>query len=157
MEKRKSIMLNPKGYEKYQTFAKDGNYSPAYIAESLLNAAINEVGFSKKEGIVPEKVKNINPLMIEERGEFSEGYSDYLLFCALHYRKIGKISEEQFQKNIDNLPFFIFAAGMEKIQLDHTLTSELAGKEKEILALEEKIRFLKAEAALEKEKGQKKD
>ena len=150
MTKRKSIMLSPEDYEKYQEFANDGNFSPAFISKSILNAAINSVAHAKKEGVVPEKVKRINPAAIDKKGSESVNFSDYLLFCALHYREVGKITEEQFQKNIDNLPFFVFAAGMEKIELDNTLTSDLTDKEREIQTLESKLWLLKAENKIEK-------
>ncbi len=140
MVKRKSIMLSPEDYAKSKRFGCDDNYSPAFIAKSLLNAAINRVNYAKKKGIVPETTKKTN-------GE----YSDYLIFCALHYREVGKITEELFQKHIDNLPSYIFAANMENIEFDRILTPDLTDTEREILILEEKLWLLKAEDRAEKE------
>lgn len=158
MTKRKSIMLSEEVYDQFQLFIGPLNKSPAWVLKSLLNGAMNRVHHAKKTGVVPTKIKNFNPYEIEKKGEYSEEYSDFSIWCALHAREVGLISEEVFQRNIENLPWYVLAAGLDVINLDPELLAEflpeITDREKEILLLEGKIELLKNIEKAEKIKAE---
>ncbi|HAR34796.1 MAG TPA: hypothetical protein DCR95_12130 [Desulfobacter sp.] len=157
MSKRISITLGAEESERFQKFIdySPSGTTPTGVVRSLINAAINRVNHARATGLVPKKIKNINPDVIEKMGEFSNEYSDFNLFCALHYRELEVITEEQFQNHRDNLPFYIFARSLENIELDKNLDGTLSDKERRLMELEaqaEQLRAeLKAEAEREKE------
>ncbi|MGD9825034.1 hypothetical protein [Desulfobacter sp.] len=157
MTKRKSIMLSEEVYNQFQQFIGPLNKSPAWVLKSLLNGAMNRVHHAKKTGVVPTKIKNFNDV-IEEKGEFSSEFSDFSIWCALHAREVGLISEEVFQRHIENLPWYVFAAGLDVINLDPELMAEflpeVTDREKQILLLEGQIELLKNIEKAEKIKAE---
>lgn len=153
MPKRISITLGAEESERFQKFIdySPSGTTPTGVVRSLINAAINRVNHARATGLVPEKIKNSNPLT-EEKGEYLDEYSDYLLFCALHFRELGTITDEQFQNNKDDLTYYVFMRSLENIEFDKTLDGTLSRKERELMELEAQVEKLRAELKAESER-----
>lgn len=142
----KSLKVTEKTHKILKELASHNGLSMQEIMENLVSASLNWVNYAKKIGIVPEEIRNINPLLEEE---FSNDYSDHWIFLALYYRAVGIISEKDFDDNKEDLPFLIFAMGLENVQLDPD-TPNISPEDENIQKLERELKILKRKAAMSK-------
>jgi len=116
--------------------------TPVYqIVANFVNAAIARVNHAKKIGTLPEEQGN--------QDEWTESIPDsYVkLFCALHHREVGTISEKQFQANINDIGALLFARELDVVELDSKL-STVTPEQRKVMELELKLREAKKELEL---------
>jgi hypothetical protein len=108
---RNPVMVDPETHARLKKLADEAGIPIGGLIKNMVNIIETRVLHAKEAGIVPkEHPKVINPLL-KNYGQPTETYSDWCVFLALHLRETGKISEESFQVNKENLPFFMFILG----------------------------------------------
>lgn len=113
---QKTIVVDPETHARLKKICEEGGVSIGQAIKSFINMVENRVAHAKKHGVVLTEHPKVHNPALKTYGRPKETYSDYLVYIALHFRDIGLISEEDFEKNREDLPFFVFAMDSEVVE-----------------------------------------